>query len=275
MGQTEYHDLAEFGLPIVTADDPAFQSLLSDILSRPEPFDSWLTGDMEGAAVLLNQSGKAIVALAYVWSYTTLEGDTRTNRCSNLGSSRQLDFLNGRGKVARDLGTFILAGSKRLITQQGMCGNNLDVLPPEEGVHGRSYSGVGGGGSSRLGIESDKIAAQELRLDLVIFEDGSCAGPDASGLLNNLKESLELQRSACQKAVTALRNGASNGEVFDIIRPLARQQQSVSTTFTHMAMHQLINAEAPGAISLVREGRGAGGPAPSSTSLALSASGLR
>ena len=34
-------------------------------------------------------------------------------------------------QVPQDLGTFILPGSKRLITDQAMFGNNLDVLPPE------------------------------------------------------------------------------------------------------------------------------------------------
>jgi hypothetical protein len=77
----------------------------------------------------------AIIAVEWFWRYTSRDGKTRTSRFSNLGSSAQRDVLTGRSKVSRDLGTFILAGSKRLITELGILGNNLDVLTPEELPH--------------------------------------------------------------------------------------------------------------------------------------------
>jgi hypothetical protein len=204
--------------------------------------------------VLLNQSGKAIIVFAYVWRYTTVEGVTRTSRYSNLGSSMQLEVLNGRAEVVRDLGSFILPGSKRLITEQGMFGNNLDVLPRDEIARGGGYMGAGGGGRLTKGISDEHIVGIELCLELAIFEDGLCVGPDESGLFEGLTEALERQRSTAQEVVTALRNGASEGQIFEIVRPLARQISPPAPmgrhqyplpllmTFGTMAIHRLVNA---------------------------------
>jgi hypothetical protein len=254
MRQTNYRDLAEFGLTLVTPNDRAFPSLVHDIESRPQPFGSWPTGDLTSAAVLLNQSGKAIIVFAYVWRYTTVEGITRTSRYSNLGSSTQLEVLNGRAEVVRDLGSFILRGSKRLITEQGMFGNNLDVLPRDEIARGGGYVGAGGGGRLSKGRSDEHIVGIELCLDLAIFEDGLCAGPDESGLFEGLTETLERQRSTAQEIVTALRNGASEGQIFELVRPLARHISEPAPVrrhphplpllrmFANMAIHQLVNA---------------------------------
>ena len=60
-----YRDLASFGLPFVTPGDPTFQSLAEEILSGtigPQPDTGF-----ENAAVLLNRSGKAVIALAFIW----------------------------------------------------------------------------------------------------------------------------------------------------------------------------------------------------------------
>jgi hypothetical protein len=76
MSHATYRDLAEFGLPLVTPDDAGFASLVRDIESRPEPFGSWPIDDLRNAAVLLNESGKAILGMAYVWRYTTATGQT-------------------------------------------------------------------------------------------------------------------------------------------------------------------------------------------------------
>jgi hypothetical protein len=101
--------------------------------------------------------------------------------------------------VGRDLGTFILPGSKRLITESGMFGNNLDGLTPVELSRAQGYCGGWGGGipHQRAGTE---LAAVELVLDLVILEAGLCLGPDESGRYQGLGESLDLQRTAAQQA---------------------------------------------------------------------------
>lgn len=259
MAEPSYRDLAEFGLRLIAPDAPQFASLVCDIESRQGPPGPPVPPVVpDRATVLLNQSGRAIVGLEFVWRYTTVDGKTRTSRCSSLSSSAQREVLTGRSKVGRDLGTFILPDSKRLITEQGIFGNNLDVLTPDELPHGRvCCSGFGGDGGFRGGAE-EELAAVEFVLDLVILEDGLCVGPDEPGLFEDLNESLDLQRSAAQEAVAALRNGASEGRIFEIIRPLARHRApepgpdgkrrfaaSLLPTFCGEAISRLIDANAP------------------------------
>lgn len=158
MPDREYRDLPEFGLHLVSSEDHRFRALVHDIEQHPQPFSSWPLDDLTNAAVLLNESGKAIVVLAFAWRYTSENGTIRSSRYANLGSSMQMDILNGRSAVPQDLGTCILAGSKRLITERGMFGNNLDVLTEEQSRHGRSYAGAGGGGGARSRL-NEQIAS--------------------------------------------------------------------------------------------------------------------
>jgi hypothetical protein len=241
-----YCDLAEFGLPFVTHGDSMFAELLRDIEERPRPFPSFPGMELKTAAILLNQTGKAIVALSYVWRYTSAGGSTRATRYSNLGSSVQLDVLCGRAEVFPDLTSFILSGSKRLITEQGMFGDNLNVLPPAVGVRDGGYVGVGGGGPRRE--PDDSITAMELVLDAAILEDGLCVGPDESGLFERVAAGVVRQRITAREIVTALREGASEGAVFDLLLPLARHHDAdramklpLLTMFANMAIHRLVN----------------------------------
>ncbi len=234
-----YRGLPEFGLPLITPEDPALVELVREIQSRPQPFPSWPAGDLDTAAVLLNQNRKAIVALTYIWQHTG-RGMSKS-RHSNLGSSLQLEVLSGHASVVRDLGSFILPGSKRLITERGMFGNNLDVLDPHEVARSGGYMGAGGGGGSR------GAAAVALSLDFAVLEDGLCVGPDESGEFESLTAALELLRSTAREALTALRGGASEGHIFEILRPLARRggrdRSPLLTIFGQMAINRLVNTE--------------------------------
>jgi hypothetical protein len=247
MTPTVYRDLAEFGLPFITPDHSAFAALAADIQSRPQPFGPVIAVDMNTAAVLMNQSGKTIVALSYIWRYTTPGGETRTSRHSSFGSSMQLDVLAGRTSVIRDRSSFILPGSKRLIIQDGIFGDNLDVLPPEPASHGGGWSGSGAGRHSRVGGE--EIVGIELQLDVVFFDDGLCVGPDESDLFGSVTGDLDRQRDAAVRIVEALRDGASAGRVFDILRPLARHTGGKAghllSMFANTAIHRLVNASDP------------------------------
>jgi hypothetical protein len=250
MGNATYSDLAEFGILLVTPDQVGFDLLVGDIESRPQPFGSWPVEDLTHSAVLLNYSGKAISALSYVWKYTGSTGEQRKSRYSNFGSSMQLEALTGRSGVIQDIGTFVLAGSKRLITERGMFGNNLDVLPDNR-PPGGGYMGAGGGGSR---LRQEEIAAIELVLDLAVLEDGRCVGPDESGLFESLVEDLEEIRRAAAQAATVLRDGGSTGRIFEMLRPLARhaggspqrasgRRSPFLGMFANMAIHQLINGD--------------------------------
>jgi hypothetical protein len=219
MPRKSYRDLAQFGVPFVTPDQPEFAALAEDIRKRPLPFGPELSHDLSTAAVLVNQTGRSIIALAWIWDYRAADGQSRTSRFSNLGSSMQMDILTGRITVHPNRFSFILPASKRLITEDAMFGDNSDVLPPDLPECG----GGGWSGSARRGAYATgaEIVAIELRLDTVFLEDGLCIGPDEGRLFQSLIADLDKQRSTAQQIVDELHNGASVGRVFEILRPLA------------------------------------------------------
>ncbi len=252
MPSPTYRDLRAFGLEFVTPENLEFPALLWQIQNRPNPLGPQAVMDNNSAAaILVNQSGKAVIALAHVWKYTEAGGHVRTSRCSNLGSSMQMDVLAGRTEVTRDRFSFILPGSKRLITEDGMFGDNFDVLPPESGPVRGSIVGSGGGGHLRAGEK--EIVAIELYLDVAIFEDGLCVGPDEFGLFQSVTEGLQQQRGTAQEIVETLRRGESVGRVFEILRPLASHTPPAPATrrarhpartlsmFASTAIHHLID----------------------------------
>ena len=244
MPQRRYRDLAEFGLPLITPEDINFPALLKDMQSRPDPFGRRPPLN-DTSAVLLNESGKVVIVLAYYWKYNTASGQTYRSHHSNLSSSTQTNVLAGRTKVVRDFASFFLPGSKRLITEEGTFGNNLDVLPPEAVPQGGLIQGMGRSGSDRNRFK-EAITSVELQLDTVFFEDGLCAGPDESELFESVMEDLALQRSTAQQIVELLCAGASRGQVFDLLRPLGRRQSSghgIRSMFSHEALHHLVEAD--------------------------------
>lgn len=248
MPDTRYRDLAEFGLVFITPDDPTFAGIIEDISRRPWPFGLWADEDLSSAAILDNQSEKSIVALAWVWRYTAADR-TFAQRNANLGSSMQSDVLAGREKVVRDRCSFILPGSKRLITHNGMFGDNSDVLPSEPERRTGGWVGSRGG----FGRREEVHTAAELLLDVAFFDDGLCAGPDESGLFESVTADVERQRGMAQEIVMALQSGASMGTIFEMLRPLASHgappppagkvagTAQLLRTFANEAIHRLIN----------------------------------
>jgi hypothetical protein len=225
MIETIYRDLAEFGLPLITPGEPAFDLRFEEIRNIPQPLGPDIDHIPDRAAVLENQSESVVITLRYVWRYTTTDGETRTSSCLNLGSSRQMDVLTGQEKAARDLFSFILPGSRRLITEEGIFGDNRDVLaqqPPSSGG-GWGFSSGGRGRTRGTARDFDRdVVGIELVLDLAIFEDGLCVGPDESGVRENLTEQMQRQKDVAHEIVRALREGGGPGLIFEMLRPLAR-----------------------------------------------------
>jgi hypothetical protein len=240
-------DFPRHGITLIPRDDPAFDSFANEILANPFPPGFGIDTVSPIAAVLLNGTGQAIVTLSYIWAYTTDAGRTFTNRTTTLGSSTQMDVLTGRSKVTQDPFSFILPGSKRLLTENGMIGNNLDVLPPDAAPRGGGFVGTGRGHGGRSRLLEDLMAA-ELAVDVAVLEDGLCIGPDTSGLVDHLSEEIKAQRELAQQVLDALEHGASTGEVFDMLRPLARRdplpgRPSLMSMFVHACISQLTRLE--------------------------------
>ena len=254
MAGISYHDLAEFGLPLFPPDDPSFPDLVRDIQYGPPAFGSWNMSETNEAAVLLNRSGNAIVVLSYIWRHKLVGGTAHTSHVSNLGSSTQMDFLSGRSGIVRDLGSFILPGSKRLLTENGMFGANLDVLPAQSAGYGGGMGSRGGRGFRRTG---EQIVHTELILDAAIFEDGLCAGPDEFGLFEVLTEELHWQQHTATQMVAALRDGATASQVFDMLRAPApaagpgagRRQRPIRDVFKRLALDHMMNIAGSGLLA--------------------------
>jgi hypothetical protein len=204
----------------------------------------------------VNRSGKTILSLSHVWKFTGADGRSSTSRTGGLGSSTQLDMLFGISSQP-DLFNMILAGSKRLITPEGMFGNNSDVLPPEPRPGG--FVGAGGGGMRRPVGESVTL---ELALDCAVFEDGVFAGPDEGGMFQDVTASLVKIRNIAQEAVQMLECAATRGAVFDKLQPLAMHQEmarsgappfSLARNFANMAIHWLTNMPADRLLEFLRK----------------------
>ena len=100
MVEARYSGLDEYRLPLIARDDPSFDALVSDIESRTGPGPALPAVVSDNAAVLLNNTGTAIVAFEWFWCYTSRSGDIRISQFSNFGSSAQREVLSGRSKLA-------------------------------------------------------------------------------------------------------------------------------------------------------------------------------
>ena len=107
--------------------------------------------------------------------------------------------------------SFILPSSKRLITPEGIFGDNSDVLPPEPHAGGR----LGGAGGVVRGREGDPTS---LQLDSAILADGLFVGTDTLGAFDAIGKELDTLRQLAKEIVNRLGAGQTRGQVFDRLR---------------------------------------------------------
>jgi hypothetical protein len=248
MAKASFFDLPEHGLHLVPFDDARFPAYLNEILAQRQPFPLPPLEDLKDAAILLNESGKWVIVLEAVWRFRDGGAPRRTHRLGNLHSTEQLEILTGRTKPVEGMHSGIAPGSKRLVTERGLIGSNLSV------------SAQGGGGSSgtfvtAMGGKKSEGLEVEVSLDVAIFDDGRCAGPDTGDLFSALRAAIEAQEAVAKKAVKLLQSGAPEGQVFDLLLPLARSgrshgagQRPLMPLFSHAAMHHLIHSSREGQI---------------------------
>jgi hypothetical protein len=115
---------------------------------------------------------------------------------------------------------------------------------------------MGTGRSGRPTQARGECASIELQLDVAFLEDGLCVGPDEFGMFESVTGDLERQRTAALEIKQTLRDGASRGAVFEILRPLAMrgshsteaggrhrtEPSPLLPMFANMAIHRLVNA---------------------------------
>lgn len=238
MSKITCRGLPDYGLPLIPSSDPAFAALAAGVQSHWGSVPEIVS---DRAAVLRNQSGKAIVALVATWKFAHSD---RYTHLGTLGSNAQLEVLMGRIPVPNDRFGFILPGSVRLITEEGIFGDNSDVLPlepaPRDGGFVRSRF--------QQGTVLPASTGAELVLDAVFMEDGLCLGPDEGGIFEAVSSDIEQQISLAQQLAARLREGASAGELFETLRPLARRPAAdrpgwsnwLQSWFAHHIIHTMI-----------------------------------
>ena len=179
-------DLPKFGVILVPPSAPEFPALLTDIRKRIEnpvagsPPAPPAGNDPDAPAMILrNNSKTGIAALSWIWKTQTADGRSTPSSTSMMGSGPSVLAPFSLDERLRKLLAYwqvVLPGSKRLIRDNELLGDNSDVRPPhdDEIWKGGIVSGSGGG---YLRFRSPVIAIT-LALDGVFFVDGGFAGPD-------------------------------------------------------------------------------------------------
>jgi hypothetical protein len=210
-------DLREFGIRFITPDDPQFGELASRI--PLDPFGRKPELPLSDAIVAINQSPKAVLAMSIIWKWADMNGHVTIQRMPGLHSLAQLDWDSGRLDPWKSWFGPFLSGSKRLVTSQGVFGDNSDVLPPESKPTGFAGSFAGLNRRSRGGPERTLV---EVQLDSVIFDGGLCAGPDEMDIFNTISSVAAEQSRLTTEAIALLQNGRGVGEVFELLQAAAR-----------------------------------------------------
>jgi hypothetical protein len=125
----------------------------------------------------------------------------------NLGSSRQMDVLTG---------------------------DNRDVLGQQLAAGGGGWGFSGGGRGRARGMgprdPDQDVARVELALDVAIFADGLCVGPDESGLRQSLIEQIKRQKEIAGEIVSELRRWGVARPYFRNASPAGAAQTSCTAS---------------------------------------------
>ena len=214
-----YCGLPQYGLPLVTPDHADFRALATAI--TVDPFGNKLEEAPPEGAVVLNQSGQAVLAISILSRWTDQDGHPGLHTMGGLQSLAHLDRRPENADPRSMWSHPFLPGSKRLITPHGVFGDNSDVLPPE--AKPRAFGGAGGR-FNRGGMPRPERTLLELQLDSAIFADGLFAGPDETGLYATIGSVAAEQRRLAAEAAALLRRGARLGDVFEVVRSAARHR---------------------------------------------------
>lgn len=215
-------DLHGKGLTLISSADEQFAELVEDIRRRTEvrnpggpPFPpERIPANLQFAALLMNHSEKSIAALAIEWKFENVTGQHFSHRLI-LPFGRSLLLPFGARPEQLVFGGYwytIFHGSKRLIADMKIFGDNTDVRPPRDEELWRGGGvGVGGGGGSRT--DSRDLRNVVLAIDGAFFVDGEFIGPNRIQLWEDVYYEAEVKVEAAHIAAMGKAGGLSAAEI--------------------------------------------------------------
>lgn len=187
-------DLHSLGLTLIPPSSPQYAPLLAEIkeLVEKRPFDppylseglhrryigEILPGDKDTSAILLNSSGKTVVAIKLVWRFEEPDGTSCIRQYAQISPSMLAPFESTSNRFMPIMSAYwdtILPGSKRYFGGGLPAGDNTDARPPRRDEVGQ-FSFARRKRPPFLGPMP--VSRATLSLDGVMFDDGSFAGPN-------------------------------------------------------------------------------------------------
>lgn len=189
------------GLKLMSSEDPRFESLANTLLSNqavPElevlkPF----------TVLIVNQSGKALVAYSVRWEYTKPTGERIHVDVSNGHIRRLLDGTTKRTDADEDRGAeSVESGSWMIVTPRTSLKSSLGAQNrARQSGYVASLSNL----ASRLAAGTDVVAT----LDGAFFEDGSFVGSDKAGYFETFKSKVDEQQAIADYVMKSFESGRS------------------------------------------------------------------
>jgi hypothetical protein len=212
------------GLTLTPPSHPSFAALVEDIRQRSEVHHpgSPFPASLEFAAVLLNQGPRALAGLALEWRYEAADGSHYSSRSLRaFGRGVLLPFGARPQDVTVDTyWSTIFPGSKRLLAESVMCGDNTGVRPPaEDEIRRGGIRAGGGGGGNGSQVDTARLRAVTLAIDGAFFSDGLFAGANHLHLWDDIYYEAEVRTEIAQIARRASERGATPAEAMaDVLR---------------------------------------------------------
>ncbi len=209
------------GLLLVPHGDAAFDALFEDIRRRLETLNPARPPsrtpiseiELDYAAILINRAEQAIAGLALEWQFEETSGRKYSHStASAFGRSLLLPFGLPQDilPVNRYWNT-ILPGSKRLLADMQIIGDNTDVRPPRPDEIWR-----GGGIGSTVGSRSRPLPEMHsvvLVIDGLFFADGEFIGPDHCLLWEDVFYEAEAKLETARRARTLHDRGLGAADI--------------------------------------------------------------
>ena len=215
-------DLHANGLTLISPNNNEFAPLLEDIRRRtqvrnpdgppfpPEP----IPDNLEFAAILLNHSEKAVAGLALEWQFEDVTGHRYSSRSTSaFGRALLLPFgFRPEQLAVQGYWHTILPGSKRLLADRSIFGDNTDVRAPRSDEVWRGGAVRAGGGGRAL-TDTSRVRNVVLVIDGAFFVDGEFLGPNQMRLWEDVYHEGEVKIEAAHIAGDGKRSGRSATDI--------------------------------------------------------------